>query len=57
MTRRSRLQLLTSLCEEPPDLIVITGDLTQRGWHWQFAAARDYLEKLPKPMVGNTGQS
>ena len=45
------LQLLTSLCEEPPDLIVITGDLTQRGRHWQFAAARDYLQKLPKPMV------
>ena len=45
------LQLLSNLNEEGPDLVVITGDLTQRARHWQFAAARDYLEKLPKPMV------
>jgi 3',5'-cyclic AMP phosphodiesterase CpdA len=45
------LQLLDDLCNYRPDLIVITGDLTQRGRHWQFAAARDYFEKLPKPMV------
>jgi 3',5'-cyclic AMP phosphodiesterase CpdA len=45
------LQLLNCLCEDRPDLIVVTGDLTQRGRHWQFAAARDYLEKLPKPMI------
>ena len=45
------LQLLSRLNQDRPDLIVITGDLTQRGRHWQFAAARDYLERLPKPMV------
>lgn len=45
------LRLLSRLNDQRPDLIVITGDLTQRGRHWQFAAARDYLEQLPKPMI------
>jgi 3',5'-cyclic AMP phosphodiesterase CpdA len=45
------LRLLANICDDPPDLIVVTGDLTQRGRHWQFAAARDYFEKLPKPMI------
>jgi 3',5'-cyclic AMP phosphodiesterase CpdA len=44
-------RLLASLAQDDPDLIVITGDLTQRGRHWQFAAARAFIEKLPQPII------
>jgi Calcineurin-like phosphoesterase len=44
-------RLLGDLREAQPDLIVITGDLTQRGRHRQFAAARAFLEKLPPPIL------
>lgn len=32
-----------------PDLTIVSGDLTQRATAEQFAAAREYLERLPKP--------
>lgn len=44
-------QLLARLSGDRPDLIVVTGDLTQRGRRWQFAAARAFLETLPKPIL------
>ena len=44
-------RLLANISEAQPDLVVITGDLTQRARHWQFAAARAFLEKLPAPAV------
>ncbi|MCA9131758.1 MAG: metallophosphoesterase [Planctomycetales bacterium] len=31
-----------------PDLLVVSGDLTQRARREQFAAARDYLERFPQ---------
>jgi len=34
-----------------PDLLVVSGDLTQRAREEQFAAAREYLEGLPKPQL------
>ena len=34
-----------------PDLVVVSGDLTQRARAWQFREARDYLETLPKPQL------
>jgi 3',5'-cyclic AMP phosphodiesterase CpdA len=34
-----------------PDLLVVSGDLTQRAREEQFAAARDYLDTLPKPQL------
>jgi 3',5'-cyclic AMP phosphodiesterase CpdA len=34
-----------------PDLIVVSGDLTQRARAKQFREARDYLETLPKPQL------
>ena len=43
--------LLASLAQDRPDLTVITGDLTQRGRRWQFAAARAFIEKLPPPVI------
>lgn len=39
-----------------PDAILITGDLTMRARHREFAAARDWLASLPAPVsveVGN----
>ena len=48
-TRAERL--LADISGAQPDVTVITGDLTQRARHRQFAAARAFLEKLPRPVV------
>jgi 3',5'-cyclic AMP phosphodiesterase CpdA len=37
--------------ELAPDLVVVSGDLTQRARPSQFRAARAYLERLPKPQI------
>lgn len=34
-----------------PDLVVVSGDLTQRARRAQFAAARDFLAGLPQPRI------
>jgi 3',5'-cyclic AMP phosphodiesterase CpdA len=34
-----------------PDVIAVSGDLTQRARHSQFRAARAFLEALPAPIV------
>ncbi|GAB6195613.1 metallophosphoesterase family protein [Lysobacter xanthus] len=34
-----------------PDVVVVSGDLTQRARGSQFRAARDYLATLPKPQI------
>ena len=44
-------RLLADLSEVRPDLVVVTGDLTQRARHRQFAAARAFLEELPRPVI------
>ncbi len=44
-------RLLADLSEVRPALVVVTGDLTQRARHSQFAAARAFLEKLPRPVI------
>jgi 3',5'-cyclic AMP phosphodiesterase CpdA len=48
-------QLATALREElhamKPNLVVISGDLTQRARRGQFAAARAYLDTLPHPQL------
>jgi 3',5'-cyclic AMP phosphodiesterase CpdA len=43
--------LLADISETKPDVVVVTGDLTQRARHRQFAAARAFLEKLPRPVI------
>jgi len=43
--------LLAELTEAPPDLIVISGDLTQRAKHRQFQAARAFIDRLPSPSL------
>lgn len=39
------------LVELAPDLVVISGDLTQRARASQFREARAFLDRLPKPQV------
>lgn len=34
-----------------PDLVVISGDLTQRARSWQFQQAREFLDQLPNPQL------
>ncbi|MDQ7248360.1 metallophosphoesterase family protein [Dongia sedimenti] len=34
-----------------PDLVVVSGDLTQRARSYQFRAARAFLDRLPKPQI------
>ncbi|MBD3308115.1 metallophosphoesterase [candidate division KSB3 bacterium] len=43
--------LLTSLHEVEPDLVVVSGDLTQRARSRQFHAAKTYLDSLPCPCL------
>ncbi len=44
-------ELLTSLGTIAPDLIAISGDLTQRARHHQFEAAKEFIDALPAPHV------
>ena len=39
------------LDRHPPDLLVVSGDLTQRARRGQFRSARDYLRGLPSPQL------
>ncbi|HET7159031.1 MAG TPA: metallophosphoesterase, partial [Burkholderiales bacterium] len=34
-----------------PDVVVISGDLTQRAKPHEFREARDYLDTLPSPQI------
>ena len=44
-------RLLADIARTNPNIVVITGDLTQRARHRQFAAARAFIERLPRPVV------
>lgn len=44
-------KLPESLEEVGPDLLVVSGDLTQRARAWQFRAAKTFLDSLPFPKV------
>ena len=43
--------LLADLHHHQPDLVIISGDLTQRARSHQFAEARDFLGRLPAPAL------
>ncbi len=43
--------LLRDLHAATPDLVVVSGDLTQRARSGQFRAAREYLSRLPQPQL------
>lgn len=43
--------LLTDIAAEAPNLVVVSGDLTQRARHGQFRDARRFLDALPVPYM------
>ncbi len=43
--------LLDSLNRLQPDLVVVSGDLTQRARSRQYRAAREYLDQIPFPKI------
>ncbi|MCR6632081.1 MAG: metallophosphoesterase [Magnetospirillum sp.] len=43
--------LLGDLARQRPDLVIVSGDLTQRARTRQFAEARDFLDRLPAPAL------
>lgn len=45
------LPLLSLLERVQPDLVAVSGDLTQRARKEQFAAARDFLDAMPFPKI------
>jgi len=47
--------LVADLQENPPQVLAITGDLTQRGRRRQYAAAAAFIRQLPKPQILTVG--
>jgi len=43
--------LTTAIRAAKPDVVVVSGDLTQRARRAEFAAARRYLDELPSPQI------
>jgi 3',5'-cyclic AMP phosphodiesterase CpdA len=43
--------LIKTVSEVEPDLIAISGDLTQRARSYQFKQARSFLDALPQPQI------
>src|SRR5215213_144510 len=43
--------LIKSVGELEPDVIAVSGDLTQRARSYQFKRARSFLDALPKPQI------
>jgi len=43
--------LSAELHQRAPNVLVVSGDLTQRGRHAQYAAAANYLAALPHPQI------
>jgi len=47
--------LITELNASPPDLVVISGDLTMGARRWEFRAARQFMDSLPAPTLAVPG--
>jgi 3',5'-cyclic AMP phosphodiesterase CpdA len=43
--------LITSVTEQQPDLVVLSGDFTQRARHGEFAEAHRFLGHIPQPKL------
>jgi 3',5'-cyclic AMP phosphodiesterase CpdA len=43
--------LATSIAAAGPDVVVVSGDLTQRARHREFAEARRFLDTIPSPKI------
>jgi 3',5'-cyclic AMP phosphodiesterase CpdA len=44
-------RLVEKIVELNPDLLVVSGDLTQRARTKQFTEAREFLQRLPRPQI------
>jgi 3',5'-cyclic AMP phosphodiesterase CpdA len=44
-------RLLADISQTKPDIVVVTGDLTQCARHRQFATDREFLQRLPRPVL------
>src|SRR5438105_1578518 len=49
--RRLLTPLVESVTMAAPDVVVVSGDLTQRARTGEFLEARDFLARLPQPQV------
>ena len=47
--------LIQDLQADPPDLVVISGDLTMGARRWEFRAARRFIDALPAPTLAVPG--
>jgi len=47
--------LIADIQADPPDLVVISGDLTMAARRWEFRAARHFIEQLPAPTLAVPG--
>jgi 3',5'-cyclic AMP phosphodiesterase CpdA len=47
--------LLADLASEKPDLVAVSGDLTQRARRHEFAAAREFLDRFAVPVIAVPG--
>jgi 3',5'-cyclic AMP phosphodiesterase CpdA len=47
--------LAADLWENPPDLVAVSGDLTQRARHREFEAAMVFLRTIPAPLLAVPG--
>lgn len=47
--------LVADVAAQHPDLVAFSGDVTQRALKSQYAAARAYIERLPKPLISIPG--
>ena len=45
----------TAVANEAPDAVIVTGDLTMRAKHEEFAAAADWLKRLDAPITVEVG--
>lgn len=43
--------LVATIAEIKPDVVVVSGDLTQRARSQQFKEAREFLDRLPSPQI------
>lgn len=48
-------RLIDTINEERPDLVVVSGDLTDRGLRHEFDSARSWLDRIEVPMVITPG--
>ena len=47
--------LIAALNADPPDLVAVSGDLTQGAHHWEFRAARAFFDRLAAPVLAVPG--